>query len=136
MSMRDIHWLRAIGGAVLAEAAQIAAAFAWVAFYSYIINPDQPMAVYQQHAQDSGPWVSIFAGFAIFYGVSRWIARSVPTALALFAVFLVIDGLLLVLASSDVSASLFAFAGASYVTKLLACYLGGRHAATRRGARA
>jgi hypothetical protein len=135
MTIRDVHWLRAIGGAVLAEAAQIAAAFLWVAVYSYIINPGQPLAVYQQHAQDSGPWVSIIAGFVIFYAVSRWIARSVPTAIALFVAFLIIDGLLLILASPDASVSLFALAGASYATKLLACYAGGRHgAAPSRGA--
>lgn len=129
MTFRDVHWLRAIGGAVLAEAAQIAAAFLWVAIYSYAINPGQPMAVYQQHAQDSGPWVSILAGSVIFYSASRWIARSLPTAMALFVVFLAIDGLLLVLASVEASISFFVLAGASYATKLLACYLGGRHGA-------
>ena len=118
-----------------AEVAQVAAAFLWVAIYSYAIDPDQPLAVYQQHARDSAPWISIIAGFIIFYAASRWIGRSVPTAMALFVVFLVIDGLLLVLASTEVSVSLLALAGASYATKLVACYLGGRHGATpSRGA--
>lgn len=125
--MRNVHWLRAIFGAVLAEAAQVAAAFVWVALYSYLINPGQAMSVYEQHAQQSGPWVSIIAGFVIFYAASRWIARSVPTALALFAIFVAIDGLLLVALSSGFSATLLALAGASHASKLLACYLGGRH---------
>ncbi len=129
--MRSVNWIRAVGGALLAEAAQIAAAFAWVAIYSYAINPGQPVSVYQQHAQDSGPWVSIVAGFVIFYLVSRWIARSVPTALALFAVFLVIDVFLLLYLSISIDPVLFALAGASYATKLLACYLGGRHGGPR-----
>lgn len=129
--MRSVNWIRAIGGALLAEAAQIAAAFAWVAIYSYAINPGQPVSVYQQHAQNSGPWVSIVAGFVIFYLVSRWIARSVPTALALFAVSLVIDVSLLLYLSTSVDPVLFALAGASYATKLLACYLGGRHGGPR-----
>jgi hypothetical protein len=136
MSIRDVHWLRAIGGALLAEVTQIGAAFLWVAIYSYLINPGQPMAVYQQHAQASSPWVSIFAGAVIFYLVSRWIARSVPTALALFVVFLVIDGLLLALASAGANLAFWALVGASYSTKLLACYLGGRHAASPRAAQA
>lgn len=135
MTIRDVRWLRAIGGAVAAEVVQVAAAFLWVAIYSYAINPGQPLPVYQQHAQDSGPWVSIIAGFIIFYAASRWIARSVPTALALFVVFLAIDGLLLVLAAAEANISFFALAGASYVTKLIACYVGGRHgAAPWRGA--
>lgn len=117
-----------------AEVAQVAAAFFWVAIYSYAINPGQPLAVYQQHAQDSGPWVSIIAGFIIFYAASRWIGRSVPTAMALFVVFLAIDGLLLVLASAEASVSVFALVGASYASKLVACYVGGRHgAAPSRG---
>jgi hypothetical protein len=54
------------------------------------------MATYEAHAQASGPWVSILAGAPIFYAASRWIARSLHTALALFAIFFVIDGALLV----------------------------------------
>ena len=92
----QISWGRAGAGALIAEIAQIAAAFGWVAFYSYLINPGQPMAQYQVYAQASGPWVSILAGAPIFYAGSRWIARSRPTALALFAIFVVIDGALLV----------------------------------------
>jgi hypothetical protein len=91
-----INWGRAFGGALIAQIAQIAAAFGWVAIYSYLITPGQPMATHTAHAQASGPWVSILAGAPIFYAASRWIARSMPTALALFAIFLVIDGALLV----------------------------------------
>ena len=82
-----ISWGRAGAGALIAEITQIAAAFGWVAIYSYLINPGQPMATYQAHAQASGPWVSILAGTPIFYAASRWIARSRPTALALFGIF-------------------------------------------------
>src|SRR5262245_63285042 len=91
-----IHWGRACAGALIAEITQIAAAFGWVAIYSYLINPGQPMATYEAHAQASGPWVSILAGMAIFYAASRWIAKSVPTAIALFGIFLTIDVALLV----------------------------------------
>lgn len=131
MSIRDVRWPAAIVGAVLAEAAQIAAAFGWVAFYSYALNPGQAIEVYQQHAQDSGPWVSIVAGFFIFYAVSRWIARSVATALALFVVFVLIDVTLLVLMGATLSIELLAMTIASFSTKLAACYLGGHHAAQR-----
>ena len=59
-----IHWVRACAGALIAEITQIAAAFGCVAIYSYLINPGQPMATYEAHAQTSGPWVSILAGSA------------------------------------------------------------------------
>jgi len=118
---------RACAGALIAEITQIAAAFGWVAIYSYLINPGQPMATYQAHAQASGPWVSILAGAPIFYAASRWIARSRPTALALFAIFLVIDGALLVGMTESWTGAPFVLIGLSYLTKLCACALGGDH---------
>ena len=123
-----IHWGRAAAGALIAEIAQIAAAFGWVAIYSYLINPGQPMATYEAHAQASGPWVSILAGAPIFYAASRWIARLRPTALALFAIFFVIDGALLVGMTESWTGALSAVVGVSYLTKLGACALGGRPA--------
>jgi hypothetical protein len=123
-----IHWGRAFGGALIAQIAQIAATFAWVAFYSYVINPGQPYATYQAHAQAVGTWVSIVAGTPIFYAASRWIARSQPTALALFAIFAVIDSALLVGMVDTWTGFPFVLVGFAYVTKLVACALGGRHA--------
>ena len=123
-----IAWGRAGAGAVIAEIAQIAAAFVWVAIYSYFINPGQPMATYQAHAGVSGPWVSIIAGAPIFYAASRWIAKSLPTALALFAIFFAIDGALLVGMTERWTGALLGVSGLSFLTKLGACALGGRHA--------
>jgi hypothetical protein len=121
-----IHWGRAAGGALVAEIAQIAAAFGWVAIYSYLVNPGQPMATYEAHAQASGPWVSILAGAPIFYAASRWIAKTRPTALALFGIFFVIDGALLVGMMESWTGAFFLLIALSYVTKLCACALGGR----------
>lgn len=121
-----IRWGRAAAGALVAEIAQIAAAFGWVAIYSYLINPGQPFATYQAYAQASGPWVSIIAGVPIFYAASRWIAIWRPTALALFGIFLAIDGGLLVGMTEDWTGVPFGLIGLSYVTKFFACALGGR----------
>jgi hypothetical protein len=95
-----------------------------------MLNPDQPMAVYEEYAQASGPWVSILAGFPIFYAASRWIARSTPNAMALFLIFLLIDLPLFAVAGVVMTPELIALAGASYATKLFACLLGGRHGST------
>jgi hypothetical protein len=108
-----INWGRAGAGASIAEITQIAAAFGWVAIYSYLINPGQPMATYQAHAAVSGPWVSILAGAPIFYAASRWIARTRPTAL------------MVAMMESWTGAS-FGLIGLSCLTKLGACALGGR----------
>lgn len=122
-----IHWGRAAGGALIAEIAQIAAAFGWVAIYSHVIDPGQPMATYEAPAQASGPWVSLLAGAPVFYAASRWIARSRPTALALFAIFFAIDGALLVGMMESWTGAPVVLIGLSYLTKLCACALGGRH---------
>ncbi len=121
-----INWGRAGAGAVIAEISQIAAAIGWVAIYSYLINPGQTLATYQAHAQASGPWVSILAGAPICYAASRWIARARPTALALFGIFFVIDGALLVGMMESWTGAPILLIGLSYVSKLGACALGGR----------
>jgi hypothetical protein len=121
-----IRWGRAAAGALLAEIAQIAATFGWVAVYSYAINPGQPVATYQAHAQEAGPWVSLLAGTPIFYAASRWIARTRPTALALFAVFFIVDGGLLVSMIESWSGAPVVMIVVSYLAKLAACALGGR----------
>lgn len=132
MDQPGIRWGAAVIGAIVAEVAQVAAAFGWVAIYSYLINPGQSMAVYHAHAISSGPWVSIIAGFPIFYAASRWIAQGVSTALALWAIFLAVDIALFVASVMQGQSVPLLLAGASYLSKLLACYLGGRQGAMTR----
>ncbi len=131
MRWQEVRWGGAVSGAVIAEVAQVAATFVWVAVYSYVINPGQPVAAYEAHAQRAGPLVSVLAGFPIFYAASRWIAKSVPTSLALFGVFVAMDGALLALMPTPITARLFGAIALSYVTKYVACVLGGRHATAR-----
>ena len=121
-----IAWGRAAAGALVAEVGQIAAAIGWVAIYSYFINPGQPSAAYEAYAQEAGPWVSILAGAPIFYATARWIARSRPNALALFGIFFLIYGALLVGMTENWTGLSILQAGLSYLTKLGACALGGR----------
>ncbi|HYI10719.1 MAG TPA: hypothetical protein VEK57_16780 [Thermoanaerobaculia bacterium] len=133
MRMRDIRWGAALGGMLVAEVGQIAATFAWVAFYSYLVHPGETPAFYQRYAQEAGPWVSLLAGTPIFYLVCRWIglrvpSRAWPTAMALFGLFVLVD-LALMLAAGPLSPRILGFVAASYLLKLLACHLGGRSAA-------
>ena len=133
MRLRDIRWGAALGGMLVAELGQIAAAFAWVAFYSYVIHPGETPAFYQRYAQVAGPWVSLLAGTPIFYLVCRWIgsqapARAWPTAMALFGLFVVLE-LALTLPAGIPSPRILGFMAASFLLKLLACLLAGRSAA-------
>lgn len=133
MNWPGIRWGAAVGGALLAEVALVIASVVWVAIYSYVINPGQPMAVYEQHAQASGPWVSLIAGFPIFYLASRLIAKSLPAALALFGIFLTLDVLLLLLIDAQAARSILWLIVANFSTKLLACYFGGLHGSRQPG---
>jgi hypothetical protein len=120
-----ISWGRAAAGALAAEAAQIVAAIAWVAVYSHLIDPGKPMAVYEARARTSGPWVSILAGAPIFYAASRWIARNLASAMALFGIFLLIDDALLIAMTPDWNNTPWLLFGLSYLSKLVSCALGG-----------
>lgn len=133
MRMKDIRWGAALGGMLVAEVGQIAATFAWVAVYSYLVHPGETPAFYQRYAQVAGPWVSLIAGTPIFYLVCRWIgsrapSRAWPTAMALFGLFVLLD-LTLTLFAGAPSPRIVAFMAASYLLKLLACHLGGWSAA-------
>ena len=133
--MKGVRWGAAFGGMLLAQVGQIAATFAWVAFYSYVVHRGETADFYQRHAEVAGPWVSIVAGTPIFYLVCRWIgsrvpSRAWPTAMALFALFVLVD-LALMLSAGTPSPRILGFMVVSYLLKLLACHLGGRTAARR-----
>ena len=70
---RDIGW--GIGAAMLLFAVMIALAFAWVAFYSWVVDPGHDPAYYEAHAAVSSPIVSVVAGGPVFYLVAAWLAR-------------------------------------------------------------
>lgn len=133
MSMRDIRWGAALGGMLVAMVAQIAAAFAWVALYSYLIHPGETPAFYQRYAEVASPWVSVVAGGPIFYLICRWIgsrarASAWPTAMALFGLYVLLD-LTLVFAAGALSSRIIGILAASYFLKFLGCHLAGRSAA-------
>jgi hypothetical protein len=59
----------------------------------------------------------------LFFGLGRWIARNVPTALALWGIVISLDTIIL-LAASTTTELPWALVAVSYLTKLVACYLG------------
>ena len=50
-------WGLALLAFVVCDAVMIALAFAWVAFYSYLIHPGENAAFYEAYAQVASPWV-------------------------------------------------------------------------------
>jgi hypothetical protein len=62
-----INWWKVAGAVVLTHIILIALSILETAIYSYLINPGQPLEVYQRHANESGPWISTIFGFTLIY---------------------------------------------------------------------
>ncbi len=128
------NWPRVLAAIVIAQVTLIAGAVGWVALYSHLIEPGQPIAAYQAHAQASGPWVSLILGVPVFFALGRWLARHRPnavreSAIALGVGYVVIDlTILLALAPSAIPWGMVA---ANYTAKLIATWLGATIATER-----
>lgn len=113
------------------EIALILSAVAWVAIYSYLINPGHDSVYYQNYARFASPIVSVVAGIPYLFFACRWVGRkagrrAVITCISVWMILFVIDGLLIFLVGAN--AYLVTIATISHATKLLAAYLGGRAA--------
>ena len=98
---RDIGW--GLAAAVLLFVVMIALAVAWVAFYSYVIEPGHDPAFYEAHAQVSSPIVSVVAGGPVFWLAASWLSRRTGhgrTAWIAAAIYLLVD--LAILAAAGV----------------------------------
>jgi hypothetical protein len=131
-----IRWGWAIGGFLALEAVGIAAAFAWVAIYSYVLNPGRSLAEYQAYAQVSSPVVSLVVGVPAFLLAGVWFRRRLgpgafPTAAALAAVYAAAE-IALFIAFIDGQRYNVAMFAANLPTKCAAVLLGSR--VGRRGA--
>ena len=96
MHVHQVRWRLAMAGLLIAEASLIAAAFAWVAIYSYVLNPGHTAAFYEQYAQVTTPYVALLLGIPVFFLTTRWIGFRAPsaaraTAFALFGLFCLIE---------------------------------------------
>jgi hypothetical protein len=114
------------------EIALVSSAFAWVAIYSYLINPGHDSPYYQRHAEFASPLVSVAVGIPYFFFACRWVGRkagtrAVATSLWVWLIILIIDVLLVILVAG-LNASDAAIVALSHVTKILAAYFGGKTA--------
>jgi hypothetical protein len=133
MRIKDVRWGAALGGALIAMVVLVAAAFAWVAIYAYLLHPGESEAFYEQYAIRASPWVSVAVGFPVFYLVCRWIgsrspSRAWPTAMALFGIYLLID-LPLVFLGGDNPAVTPLYMAVNILLKFFGSHFGGRSAA-------
>ena len=121
---------------VVLEIALVLSAFAWVAIYSYLINPGHDSPYYQKYAEFASPIVSVAVGIPYLFLACRWVGRkagtrAIATSLWVWLILFIIDVLLISVAVILVG-GLDAYSGAmvalSHVTKMLAAYFGGKAA--------
>lgn len=119
--------LKIIMWSILLHVALIALTILEVFIYSMAVNPGQDNRVYEQHAQQSGPYVGILAGFVFVYFVTVWLKRKTLQGdrLICFGLpvgYIILDVLILVLSGTDWMNHLTLFS-ISYSTKVFAGYL-------------
>lgn len=129
MPLNKVRWRLAVVAFLVAEASLIAAAYAWVAIYSYFIHPGRPISVYEQYAQTSSPYVALVLGIPVFFFACRWIAFRAPsaavaTALAVFGFACLVE-IAVTLAADNPYVSPWLQA-VNIPVKLLGCLLGAR----------
>jgi hypothetical protein len=111
---RDAAW--GFGAALVLFAIMIALAFAWVAFYAYVIETGHDQAFYEAYAQVSSPIVSVVAGGPVFYGVAAWLTRRRGAGRAAWiatALYLLIDLAIIAALGGLLEPVIFWFLGAA-----------------------
>src|SRR6185312_7414601 len=126
-----IRWGRVALTVVGLEIALILSAVAWVAIYSYLINPGHDLGYYQNHAQFASPIVSVVVGIPYLFFACRWVGRKAGTravamCLSVWLVLFIIDVLLILMGEFTVYVG--AMVAISHTTKMLAAYFGGKAA--------
>lgn len=123
-------WLLAIPAALATMILNALIHFLYMVVYGFVINPGHPAAIYEQHAQLSGPYSSIIIGIPLVFLASRWLARkfepqnAIKAALLLWLIYFVLD-LTILLLVGGLMAILLLFV-VSFSTKLIAAYFGGK----------
>ncbi|HEX8217469.1 MAG TPA: hypothetical protein VF577_08380 [Allosphingosinicella sp.] len=123
----DITW--GIIAALLLHIVMITLAVAWVAFYSYVLDPGHDRGFYEAYAGRSSPIVSLIAGGPVFYLASAWLtrrrgnARSAWIAAALYlvsdlAVFAAVGGIAATVALAFLSGAVLKLAGTALGARL------------------
>ena len=113
------------------EIALVLSAVAWVAIYSYLINPGHDLVYYQNHAQFASPIVSVVVGMPYLFFACRWVGRKAGTravAMCLWVWFILFSIDLLLVLLGGATAYVLAMMTISHVTKMVAAYFGGKTA--------
>ena len=101
-----VRWGWAVAVFVALEIVLIAAAFAWVAIYSYVLRPGQSPATYQAYAREASPIVSLVVGIPAFFAAGIWLRKRLgpagfTTAVAAGTLYFLLDAAIMVSAARE-----------------------------------
>lgn len=101
-----VRWGWAVAVFVGLEIVMIAAAFAWVAIYSYVLQPGQSLATYQAYARQASPIVALVVGIPAFFAAGIWLrkrlgAAGFATAVAAGTLYLILEAAVMVSAARE-----------------------------------
>jgi len=128
------NWLYALVGYIVVEAILIAAAFGWVALYSYGLHPGESATYYQSYAQNASPIVALVVGIPLFFLTGRLFRRMISdqaqaTMLTLVAVSIIVTIAVLIILKEDRGYH-WALALINWLAQLSAGWLGSKQPET------
>lgn len=120
-------WLKIFVWAILIHITLIVLSVLEVFIYS-LFKPNQEDSFYTEHAELTGPYISIFFGFFIFYFVARYLSKDftrnkIVFALSLPIIYTIIDFLIVHYSGVDWNNHMIIFT-ISFFVKVLASFLG------------
>jgi hypothetical protein len=130
--MTAIDYLKALVVALLLMVLNVAAAFAVMAVYAYLIDPGHAALYYETAAQRIAPWSSVFAGAALFFaaawlfGVRKPARPALAFALTFTLIYTLID--LGIIVAAGAIASLGYVVAISVAAKFAGAFFGARMA--------
>ena len=126
MTPGRLAWL--VGLALLVMVVNLAVSILYMVVYSYLIDPGHEEQYYLNHIEVAAPYCSIVAGIPLMFLAGWWVGGwweskfAVKAALVVWSAYALIDfGVLLAAGLTAGIAVLFAV---SFLTKVIAVYLG------------
>ena len=121
--------VKLIGLAILAMITLVIISILEVTLYSYVVNPEQEVSVYEAHAKFSAPFISGIFGFIVFFLIARhWKKKEYHNLFKLIILFpliyVLLDLVVLLLAGAVQWSSFILIFILANGAKFLGSYLG------------
>jgi hypothetical protein len=129
--MKNLSYPKLLGIVLLTMAALICLSIIEVAIYSHLVNPNQALERYQEHAKFSAPIVAGVGGFILFFLVTRYWKKKNFNNLSQLVwlyplVYTIIDLVIVLLDGSAVWSSFIYVFLLAAGAKFLGSYLGAK----------